>query len=391
MTHATAEGTKRYSHQGNLPKHAYRTLGRTGLMASTVGFGCYRIHAAIPEHQTSMAKALLEGCNLIDTSTNYGDGGSEECVGLVVKGLIEEKKLAREDVIVVSKVGYVQGTNLEIAEKRIHEGKPYQEMVEYMEGCWHCMHPDFIREQVELSLKRTGLETLDVYLIHNPEYFLNDAISKGTSMSPEELHGEFYRRIKNAFACLEELVEQGKIRWYGVSSNTLGGSPDNLATTSLWKMHKLAQELPNNHFAVVQLPFNLFETGPLLQRNEGENHGATVLEYAERNGFGILVNRPLNAFFHDRLLRLADKVRDPRGQVHTQDVAEIVRRVDPFVPKSWKEASLSQKSIATIIHSNGVSSVLTGMRTPTYVDDTLSAAKLEPGQIPRELFESLTE
>ena len=389
--YATSEGTKKYTQAHGLPKQSYRVLGRTGLTSSTVGFGCYRVHAGVPEHQSSMAKALLGGCNLIDTSTNYGDGGSEVCVGEVVARLIADKKLSRDQVIVVSKVGYVQGSNLERAEERIKENDPYPDMVKYMDGCWHCIHPDFIRDQIELSLARTGLDCIDVYLLHNPEYYLMDSVNHGKDISPANLHKEFYRRIKDAFGALEELVEEGLIKYYGVSSNTLGGSGGDLTTTSLTRMHKVASEFPNNHFAVVQLPFNLFETGPLTERNEGDNRSASVLEYADQNGFAVLVNRPLNAFYHDRLMRLAEQVRDPKGQLHKQNVGEILSRIDPFLPTSWKGAPLSQKAIGTIINSRGVSSVLTGMRTPTYVDDTLSAAKLEPGQIPPELFESLTE
>ena len=40
-----------------------------------------------------------------------------------------------------------------------------------MEGCWHCLHPEFLQDQLTRSLDRLQLETLDVCLLHNPEYF----------------------------------------------------------------------------------------------------------------------------------------------------------------------------------------------------------------------------
>ena len=48
-------------------------------------------------------------------------------------------------------------------------------MVEYADGLWHCIHPDWLADQLTRSLDRLGLETLDLLLLHNPEYFLADA------------------------------------------------------------------------------------------------------------------------------------------------------------------------------------------------------------------------
>jgi len=77
----------------------------------------------------------------------------------------------REEVIVVSKIGYVQGQNLKQAEAREQAGRPYPDMVKYGEGIWHCIHPEYLADQLTLSLDRLGLATLDVCLLHNPEYF----------------------------------------------------------------------------------------------------------------------------------------------------------------------------------------------------------------------------
>lgn len=48
-------------------------------------------------------------------------------------------------------------------------------MVKYGDEIWHCLHPEYLEEQLTLSLDRLGLQTLDVCLLHNPEYFLSDA------------------------------------------------------------------------------------------------------------------------------------------------------------------------------------------------------------------------
>ncbi|MDE3018981.1 MAG: DUF255 domain-containing protein, partial [Nitrospirota bacterium] len=155
--HATAGGTGAYAvrtvNRPGAPKglsHGYTAFGSTGLTASKLGFGGYRTHTEEPEHRAALVKALREGVNVIDTSTNYADGDSERLVGLVLADLIAQGELAREDVIVVSKIGYVQGQNLKLAEAREQAGKPYPEMVKYGDGIWHCLHPEFLADQLDL-------------------------------------------------------------------------------------------------------------------------------------------------------------------------------------------------------------------------------------------------
>ena len=103
---ASKEGTRLHARRAidqGIPASAYRPLGRTGLVTSSLGFGSYRIDDQTSEHTAALGKALLGGVNLIDTSTNYTDGSSESCIGNVLA------QQQREELIVVSKVGYVQG------------------------------------------------------------------------------------------------------------------------------------------------------------------------------------------------------------------------------------------------------------------------------------------
>jgi aryl-alcohol dehydrogenase-like predicted oxidoreductase len=180
-------------------------------------------------------------------------------------------------------------------------------MVKYMEGCWHCIHPDFLREQLERSLARLQLDALDVCLLHNPEYFLSDAKKRGRS-SLETVRDEFYRRVREAFAFFETQVALGAIRWYGVSSNTAVSAASDPEATSLTRMLAAAQEAggSNHHFRVLQIPMNLFEPGGVLERNTGPENRQTVLEAAIEAGIGVLINRPLNAIVGHTMVRLAD-------------------------------------------------------------------------------------
>jgi aryl-alcohol dehydrogenase-like predicted oxidoreductase len=163
--HATREATESYL-QDHQPL-AYSRLGAKDLSASQAGFGCYRVSAGVAHHANALRKSLFEGINLIDTSTNYADGGSEALVGQVLEDLVGTGNLSREAMVVVSKVGYLQGRNYTLSRERRQQGNPFPELVEYGEGLEHCIHPEFLRDQLNRSLERLNLETLDFFLLHS--------------------------------------------------------------------------------------------------------------------------------------------------------------------------------------------------------------------------------
>jgi aryl-alcohol dehydrogenase-like predicted oxidoreductase len=296
---ASRKATRSYFEKNTLGSTPVR-LGKTQWSVSPVGFGGYRISDESPAHREALTEALLSGCNLLDTSTNYGNGASERLIGEVLSALIAEKKLDRGEIVVVSKAGYVQGDNLKLARERAARGIPFPEMVEYSNDCWHCISPEFLKDQITRSLSRLKLETLDVLLLHNPEYFLK------ASDSPHS-HELYYQRIEKAFAYLETEVKAGRIQYYGISSNTFPEAKSSPDYTSLEVVTELAEKLgSDHHFAVVQFPFNLYEPGAALEEN---NQGKTVAEYARGKDLGTLVNRPLNAFFGESMIRLAPPMR----------------------------------------------------------------------------------
>ena len=305
---ATAEGTAAYASRGRAAGgEGYGPLGTTGLLCSRVGFGGYRVDDETPQHRAALRKALLGGSNLIDTSTNYTDGGSERLVGEVLAELSASGQLRREDVVIVSKLGYVQGQNLERALEREAAGRAFPEMVKYAEGVWHCLHPEFLEDQLARSLERLGIETLDVCLLHNPEYYLSDAHERSHG-TLEKRREEFYRRLGEAFTFLEGAAAAGRIRWYGASSNTCTRPAHDPEATSLTRMLETARQAggKDHRFRVLQLPMNLFESGAALEPNNGAALDQTVLEYAAAQGIGVLVNRPLNAMAGEGMVRLAD-------------------------------------------------------------------------------------
>ena len=335
--------------------HGFTTLGTTGLTTTRLGFGSYRVDMQTAEHREALQRALRESCNLIDTSTNYMDGDSERLIGSVLSTLVSAGELTREEVVVVSKIGYVQGQNLKLAESKEKTGRPYPEMVKYGDGIWHCIHPEFLADQLTLSLDRLGLSTLDVCLLHNPEYFLSEAAHRQAPDLDARRH-EFYARLERAFTYFETQVQEGRLQWYGISSNTATAQSDNPEATSLAHMVQAAEAAAKSvgasthHFRVLQCPINIFESGAVTTANTGPSTSQTVLTYAQEHGIAVLANRPLNAMPApgSGMLRLADlPLEDTAGDMDQllRTVGELEQEykstIAPHIQQSGQGASPS--------------------------------------------------
>ena len=152
----------------------YRKLGTSDLVVSAVGLGTWVVggdHWGKTEDEesiTAIHAALDSGINLIDTAPAYGIGHAEEIVGKAIKG-------RRERVIVATKCG-------------VHrEGKKFS----------YSLKPDDIRKELEDSLRRLGLDTIDLYQCHWPD--------------PKTPVEETMREML-------KMRERGKIRHIGVSN-----------------------------------------------------------------------------------------------------------------------------------------------------------------------------
>jgi len=314
---ATHEGTRSHAEQNS--SLDYGELNGTGLLASQAGFGCYRVDQTDPQHEKSLRKALLSGINLIDTSSNYGDGGAERLVGEVLEAMASSGEIARRSVIVVSKVGYLQGQNYQLSQERKRQGEPFKDLVLYADGLEHCIHPEFIDDQLTRSLERLKLDTLDFYLLHNPEYYLSWASKTGVPL--DEARQEYYSRIGQAFKHLEVEVKKGRIRFYGISSNTFPSPAADPEFSSLSQVWEIARSLSSaHHFRIIQFPMNLLETGAITEKNQTKEQ--SLLEFARHKNLGVLINRPLNAITYNKLLRLAEVKATVRAS--DREVTELI-------------------------------------------------------------------
>lgn len=354
---ATIPSTISYS--AKFPDLKYKKLGKTGFTASSCGFGGYRVDDSVEEHHFALEYAINNGINLIDTSSNYSIGGSEKLIGNVLQKLISEKRITLDEIIIVTKAGYIQGDNLNLAKERELSGKTFPDVVKCSPDLWHCIHPDFLKEQLSNSLSRLRLNKVDVFLLHNPEYYLTySAIS-----SEEDRKEEYYRRIKLAFEYLESEVENGRIAYYGISSNTFVDLPDKNNFTSLQRVSKIASELSvSDHFAVIQFPLNLIEKGAVINLNQ-DNNTKSLLQFAMEKNLGVLVNRPLNAIENNKIKRLVDfntkedRIRDEINDL-IYKINELEKKlIDNYVKRmntgfGDKKSLLECLSIGKMLESN---------------------------------------
>ncbi|MEO8587217.1 MAG: aldo/keto reductase [Acidobacteriota bacterium] len=353
-----------------LAASAYAPLARVHPRVSRVGFGGYRVDDRSDAHREALREALVAGVSLVDTSTNYADGHSEILVGEVVRDVVARGAARREDLVVVTKAGYVQGANQREAQRRANAGTPWSEMTTYAPDCWHCISPDFLRDQLTASLERLAMPRVDVFLLHNPEYFLTDAAHRGVPR--DDAREAFYDRVARAFRHLEAETAAGRIGAYGVSSNTFVVPHDKDDAVSLERVLALA----GPGFAVVQLPFNPLEIGAKEPVHTAS--GRSVLEVAKSAGVGVLVNRPLNAFSERGLARFAALQPDVLRELgHTAEWdAERMKPLMSYLDVEFEDgatddATLAQRTLRAVLGTPGVDVALVGMRRPAYVRDVV--------------------
>jgi aryl-alcohol dehydrogenase-like predicted oxidoreductase len=284
---------------------------------SIVGFGGYRISVQSKKHFKALKHAIESGCSLIDTSSIYTDGDSEKLVGLVLKE-VEQKPT------IVSKVGYIQGSVFDVVKD---DEELQKDLVVFSENISHSIHPSFIENQLSTSLENLGVDCIDIYLLHNPEYYLKTENSNTD---------EYYARIKKAFMFLEEQVTLGKIKSYGISSNTFIDPKDDHESTNLEKVYELVKDIPNHNFKYIQFPLNLLELGALERQFDGDH----LIEKAQALGLKTMINRPLNAITEQGLLRLANY---EVSEVLTDEYvnSEFNRLITPLNNK-WEETKEEQ-------------------------------------------------
>ena len=200
---ATAPASAEYASRfPNLPGNFRPTLG---LSVSSIGSGTYLGEPDAEtdaDYEAALAAALAGGINLIDTAVNYRFQRSERTIGKVLAAMIAAGTIKREEIVVATKGGYITFDGEVPPDPRgwFEEHYIRSGIVtpgDMVEGS-HCMTPKWLTTMLEMSRTNLGLETIDIYYIHNPETQLG-----------EVSRAEFLKRTRAAFEALEAAVAAG--------------------------------------------------------------------------------------------------------------------------------------------------------------------------------------
>ena len=290
---ATAEGTLRYAarFQGRAAAGHFREI-RGGLVLSSIGIGTYlgEPDAATDGTYTDAVVAAIEGgINVVDSAINYRFQRSERAVGEALRELFH-KGYGRDEIVVCTKAGFLTPDGEMPADPNTYFSHEFLErgvfrVEDIAAGC-HCMAPGYLADQLDRSRRNLGLETIDVFYLHNPETQLSE-------VPPEE----FRRRIREAFLFLEATVASKQIRAYGMATwNSFREDPKAAGYLSLAEMVQIAKDVAgdDHHFRFVQLPFNLAMPEALTRPNQAvDSRSVPMVQAARAAGIALVTSAAL--------------------------------------------------------------------------------------------------
>lgn len=353
---ATPQATADYAARlrSRVAEGHFRTTDR-GLVLSSIGLGTYLGEpddATDAAYAAAVGQALALGCNLIDSAANYRFQRSERAIGAALAALVAQGAVRREEVVIATKGGYVPYDGARPAnpkqwtyETYIANGLVHPN--EFVANYQHCLAPAFLELMIRASRANLGVETIDIYYLHNPE-----------SQHISNTHETFRRRILDAYETLEEAVTRGEIAAYGLATWTAFRSPPDAPDyLSLTEMVGLAYEVAGdeNHLRFLQLPYNLVmtEAFALVNQQVGDAFFSAI-DAAEALGLAVITSATLK-----------------QGVLASPFMADL----SPYFPEQQTDA---QRAIQFARSTPGVTCALVGMRTPAHVVENLAVAAQPP-------------
>jgi aryl-alcohol dehydrogenase-like predicted oxidoreductase len=304
-----------------------RPLGSSGLQITTVGFGAWAIGGGGwafswgPQDDevsvATMRHALDLGINWIDTAAVYGLGHSEEVVGKLLRELPASAR-----PLIFTKCGLTWDTD-----------NPMQQAKRILK-------PETIRRECEASLRRLGIERIDLYQFHWPD-------ESGTP-------------IEESWGAMVKLVEEGKIRAAGVSNFNVG---------LLEKCEAI------RHVDSLQPPFSMINRAAASELLPWcKSHNTGVICYSPMQS-GILTE----AFTADRVARMAGDDWRRRGpEFQEPKLSRNLALRDALRPIAARHGvSVSAVAVAWTLAWPGLTGAIVGARTPEQVDGWIHAARIE--------------
>jgi aryl-alcohol dehydrogenase-like predicted oxidoreductase len=352
---ATAEATRRYTERfkGRLAEGNFRALAR-GPLLSTLGLGTYlgpEDGATDVLYQDAALRALELGVNVIDTAVNYRHQRSERAMRTALATAIGRGVVSRDEVLVATKGGFIPFDGTVPRDPRGYFSSTYLETGiikpgDVAQGA-HCMTPRYLRDQIDRSRANLGLETLDIYYLHNPETQL-----------AEVDRVEFERRVRAAFEALEAAVADDGIARYGAATWTgFRADPTAADYLSLAELVAIAREVggQNHHFEVIQLPYNLGMPEAFTRANQRvKDRTVPVLEAARQLGVTVMASASVH-----------------QGQL-TRSLPPVITEYIPGL------ASDAQRALQFVRSTPGIGTALVGMKSAAHVEENAKVAAVPP-------------
>ncbi len=311
----------------------YREIGQSGMKASVVGLGAWAIGGWMwggteeKESIEAIRTAVESGINLIDTAPMYGFGLSEQIVGKAIKGI-------RDRVILATKCGLVwdkqQGEFHFLSdEKTIRRESGNIKVFKYLA-------PSSIRQEIELSLQRLGVDYIDLYQTHWQD-----------STTP----------VEDTVNELMKLKKEGKIRAIGASN----------ATVEHLEAYRKAGQLDSDQ-----------ESYSMLDRR----HEKDLLPYCAKNNVAFLAYSPLarglltGKVSPDRVFEDGDQRKD-NPRYSRENRIKVLKMLDEFKPFIEKySVTITQLVIAWTFHQKGCTHALVGARRPEQAVENAGAGRI---------------
>ena len=304
----------------------YRLLGRTGLYVSEICLGTMTYGGkgrwapigklGVAEAQSQIKAAFDAGVNFIDTANVYSEGDSERILGEALANL----KLPREDLVVATKVRVRMGPGPNrVGLTRAH-----------------------IVNEVDASLRRLGLNHIDLYQIHGVD-----------QVTP----------LDQTLRALEDLVRSGKVRYIGLS---------NYGAWQIMKGLGISEREGWNRFESIQAYYSI--AGRDLERE--------IVPMALDQGLSILVWSPLAGGLLSG--KFTEAATGPEGARRTSfdfppvDRARAFRAVEAMRPIAAAHGvSVARVALAWVLQKPAITSVIIGAKTLEQLADNLAAADLQ--------------
>lgn len=356
---ATREYLKRFARA--LPPAHYSRFLDTGIPLSSIGIGSFpgliadEADAAVA---ATVARALTAGLNVIDTATHYRHGRALRAVAAGLRQAVAQG-VSREAVFLISKGGFLHFADAPPVD---FEAWYRREILDPGLGRdddvvnrAHLLTPPYLLHQIDVSRAALGVETLDAFLIDQPEVHI-----------PVCGKEALLRKLDRAFVALERAVRAGLIRHYGISSfHSFRVATDDTYCLSLPSLlflaDRAAQEVagyPNaaHHFALIELPFNALMPEGFTRFNQvtGQGNETSSLQAALQLGVYTLGSHGL-----------------AKGHL-AQPSLDVLEAAMPRL------ANPAQRAIQFNRSTPGLGTSLVGVSTPAHLDDLLAVARVAP-------------